>query len=348
MIDPGPAIARAAVELRQSGRGCVVACSGGLDSTVLCHLLAAELGGGLTVAFFDHGWRDTSADEAHVQALCTQLGLELLVGRSAPDPALLDAVGPEAEARQRRLGFLEAIARERNSLVFLGHQLDDQAENAALGTRSAVRPAMPAARGPFRRPLLAVPKAVLRSWASAHGVSWVDDPTNIDLRFERNRVRAQLPADAALRRSLVSQSLQVRAERDRHSAAADSAWAEVVRSDGSLSRAALVTLDDDAALALLRRLCPPPLAGARGPGTPALKALLRSARSHGSRREHHLGAGWTASVGRTNISLNPAPSGVSAPGEAGPQPSDNGPATLRYTGAPSPSGFSRALEPTAS
>ncbi len=348
MSEPNRAIAHAVIALRQSGRGCVVGCSGGLDSSVLCHLLAAELGGDLVVAFFDHGWRDASEDEALVRAMCTRLGLELVVGRSAPDPALLDAVGPEAEARQRRLAFLEGVARDRDSLVCLGHHLDDQAENAALGAPGAVRPAMPAARGPFRRPLLGVPKAALAAWARAHDVAWVNDPTNIDQRFERNRVRSQLPADPALRRSLVRQALQARGERDRHTAAAHAAIAEIVQPDGTLSRAQLAALDEGTALALLRQLCPPPLAGARGPSTSALKAVLQSARRHGSRRQHHLGAGWTARIGRTLITLNPAPSSVCAPGEAGSQPSDNGPATLRYTGAPSPSGFSRALEPTAS
>ena len=44
----------------------------------------------------------------------------------------------------------------------------------------------------FHRPLLAVPAADLRGWLIQRGVGWIEDPTNADLRFTRNRIRAEL------------------------------------------------------------------------------------------------------------------------------------------------------------
>lgn len=345
MSDPVRAVTDACAQLEGPA---LVACSGGLDSTVLAHLVAAARPRDTAIAWFDHGWRDVRRDQRAAEDLANTLGVELLLGRSRPDPALLDAVGPEAEARTRRLGFLEAAAADRGAVVFLGHHHDDQAENALLGSGRSVRPAMPAARGPFRRPLLGCSKASLARWAREHGVRWVEDPTNDDLRFERNRIRASLPADPALRQRLVEESEVARAARDRSAARADAAWAEVVLTDRRLDRGRLGRLDDAAAIALLRRICRPALAGARGPSTSALKALLRSARAPGSRRRHHLGAGWDANVDRASVDLLPRPSRPPGCLDAGPQPCANGPATLRYTVAPSPPGPFGALEPTAS
>jgi tRNA(Ile)-lysidine synthase len=44
----------------------------------------------------------------------------------------------------------------------------------------------------FHRPLLRVPGADIRAWLTSQGATWVEDPTNTDPRYTRNRIRAQL------------------------------------------------------------------------------------------------------------------------------------------------------------
>ena len=84
--------------------------------------------------------------------------------------------------------------------VAIGHHADDQVETVLLAlSRGAGLPglaAMPArwqvGALTFHRPLLAVPPADLRGWLVQRGVAWIEDPSNTDTHFTRNRIRAQL------------------------------------------------------------------------------------------------------------------------------------------------------------
>jgi len=99
---------------------------------------------------------------------------------------------------------LAQLARQHGaSAVLLGQHLEDQAETVLLAlSRGAGLPglaAMPGrmARGgvTFLRPWLAVSGRALRGWLQAQGIPYVDDPSNTDARFTRNRIRHQvLPA----------------------------------------------------------------------------------------------------------------------------------------------------------
>jgi tRNA(Ile)-lysidine synthase len=113
--------------------------------------------------------------------------------------------GPEADARNARYSALDTVASEAGAVaVLLGHTLDDQAETVLLGLargsggRSLA--GMPARRGPYRRPLLAVRRAATAAACAELGLQPWHDPHNADFRFARARVRHQaLPAlEAAL------------------------------------------------------------------------------------------------------------------------------------------------------
>ncbi len=185
----------------------LAACSGGADSLALAAALAFEApraglrAGAVSV---DHGLHPGSAEVARrVRETCAgPLGL---------DPVLLTRVavgrsgGPEAAARTARYAALERLAAEAGAVaVLLGHTLDDQAETVLLGlargsgTRSLA--GMPAVRGVFRRPLLGVPRAVVRAACAARGLAPWEDPSNADRRLARARARHEaLPAlEAAL------------------------------------------------------------------------------------------------------------------------------------------------------
>ncbi len=215
-MGPGVAVA----EVRTAVRGCLadlaagelvlVACSGGADSLALAAataFTAPRLGlraGGVTV---DHGLQPRSAERAEkVAGLLGELGLDPVrsaaVTVAQPGPG---APGPEAAARVARYGALDAAAAEYGAAaVLLGHTLDDQAETVLLGLargsggRSLA--GMPARRGPYRRPLLAVRRAATTAACAELGLEPWQDPHNADFRFARARVRHQvMPAlEAAL------------------------------------------------------------------------------------------------------------------------------------------------------
>ena len=214
-MGPGVAVA----EVRGAVRACLsdlaagdlvlAACSGGADSLALAAaaaFVAPRLGlraGGVTV---DHGLQPGSAERAgEVTALLSGLGLDPVRAAAVTVPPPATAAGPEAAARRARYAALDAAAGELGAVaILLGHTLDDQAETVLLGLargsggRSLA--GMPARRGPYRRPLLAVRRAATAAACADLGLKPWQDPHNEDFRFARARVRHQaLPAlEAAL------------------------------------------------------------------------------------------------------------------------------------------------------
>jgi len=169
----------------------LVAVSGGVDSTVLLHLLRYPLArlGTVVAATFDHRMRPGStADAAWVRGLCRAWDVPLEEGRAERVP------GSEAEARRLRYAFLDRTAEAIGARVVLtGHHADDQVETVLFrllrgaGTRGIA--GIPMRRGRVVRPLLPVRRRELERYAVRHGVAWRLDPTNRDPRYARNLIR---------------------------------------------------------------------------------------------------------------------------------------------------------------
>jgi tRNA(Ile)-lysidine synthase len=130
-----------------------------------------------------------------------------VLGRLGLDPVRAVTVtvppsggGPEAAARAARYQALDAVAEHTGAAaVLLGHTLDDQAETVLLGlargSGGRALAGMPARRGRYRRPLLAVRRAATGAACAELGLPSWQDPHNSDFRFARARVRHQaLPA----------------------------------------------------------------------------------------------------------------------------------------------------------
>jgi len=177
-----------------------VAFSGGADSTALLLACARRWPGQVHALHVHHGLQAAAdAFERHCADVCARLGVPLHVRRVDARPAAGES--PEAAARHARYAALAALARAHGLQdIALAHQADDQAETLlialARGAGLAGLAAMPALalRDGLRyhRPLLALSGAELRDWLRAQGVAWIDDPSNADPRFVRNRIRAQL------------------------------------------------------------------------------------------------------------------------------------------------------------
>jgi tRNA(Ile)-lysidine synthase len=188
-----------------AGDGAVVAAfSGGLDSTVLLHLLATDAtvrARGLRALHVHHGLQPAADDWAsHCERACATLGIALQLERV--QVARGNGLGPEGAARAaRHAAFADALAP--GEVLALAHHQDDQAETFLLralrasGTDglAAMRPLRALGAGLLWRPLLDVPRARLLQHACEAGLAWVEDPTNTRADADRNHLRLHvLPA----------------------------------------------------------------------------------------------------------------------------------------------------------
>lgn len=188
-----------------------VGLSGGADSTALL-LACAGRWPGQVHAFHVHHGLQAAADgfERHCADLCQRQGVPLQVARVNARPA--PGQSPEDTARRMRYEAFAGLAQ-----VTLGHtaiktialaqHADDQVETLLLAlSRGAGVPGLASMPAHWQRdgldwhrPLLRVAGADVRAWLVARGQAWVEDPTNGDEHYTRNRIRHRLlPAlDAA-------------------------------------------------------------------------------------------------------------------------------------------------------
>src|SRR4051812_43996606 len=160
----------------------VCAVSGGADSLALL-VLAVAAGLEVTAVHVDHGLRAGSAAEAEVVArAAARFGASFRAVRVELDD------GPNLEARARAARY---VALPEGALT--GHTADDQAETVLINLlRGGGLDGLAGMRDDGRRPLLGLRRAETRAVCEAAGLVPVEDPSNQDPRFLRNRVRHEL------------------------------------------------------------------------------------------------------------------------------------------------------------
>ena len=178
--------------------------SGGADSTALLAACASRWPGRV-VAFHVHHGLQAAADgfEQNCRSICGRLGVPLIVHRV--DARHAQGESPEDAARRARYAAFAEMARSGEGgvavrSVALGHHADDQVETLLLAlSRGAGLPglaAMPAHAQrnglDIYRPLLGVAGAEIREWLAGRDLQWIEDPTNDDARYTRNRIRSVL------------------------------------------------------------------------------------------------------------------------------------------------------------
>ncbi|MFG6464615.1 tRNA lysidine(34) synthetase TilS [Roseateles sp. DXS20W] len=173
-----------------------VAFSGGLDSTALLHA-TARLGMRVLALHVHHGLQQQADDwAAHCEREARALGAGFACTRLTGAPAPGDSV--EAWAREGRHRALHQMARAAGAdLLLLAHHRQDQAETFLLqamrGAGLAGLAGMPRAQWRdgvcWARPWLDRPRALIRAYAEQQGLRWIEDPSNGDGRFARNRLR---------------------------------------------------------------------------------------------------------------------------------------------------------------
>ncbi|MBU0588474.1 MAG: tRNA lysidine(34) synthetase TilS [Gammaproteobacteria bacterium] len=181
-----------------------VAYSGGADSTALL-LACAEKWPGQVHAIHVHHGLQTAADdfELHCRKVCTELGVPLYVHRV--DARHAAGQSPEDAARKARYEAFRAVAHDEYAMaaiksIVIAQHADDQAETLLLAlSRGAGLPGLSAMPEEWERdgiryyrPLLEVRGADLRVWLAGRGAAFIEDPSNSNEQFTRNRIRARL------------------------------------------------------------------------------------------------------------------------------------------------------------
>lgn len=201
-----------------------VAYSGGADSTALLLMLARQHPGQVHAIHVHHGLQAAADDfAAHCTAFCAALGVLLHVVHV--DAKAVSGQSPEDAARKARYAALSGKVTEINldsdpknlvqtaiKSIAIAQHADDQTETLLLAlSRGAGLPGLSAMRASWQRdgveivrPLLRTTSLEIRTWLADTGLTarqpgsanigqgWVEDPTNTDTQFTRNRIRHNL------------------------------------------------------------------------------------------------------------------------------------------------------------
>ncbi len=190
----------------------LVAYSGGIDSQVLLHSLASlkkksldntiHIANPVSVCHVNHGLSKNAEQwEIFAQQQCDLLDIPLDICRVYVKAKAQHSL--EELARDARYDALKALITEKtlsNVIVLTGHHSDDQAETFLLALKrgsglkgmSAMKQTMPFADALLVRPLLTISRSQIEAYAHDNNLSWIDDESNEDTRFDRNFIRHQV------------------------------------------------------------------------------------------------------------------------------------------------------------
>jgi tRNA(Ile)-lysidine synthase len=183
-----------------SQRPLLVAFSGGADSTALLHVAASVWSGAVWAVHVHHGLQ-TSADrfETHCMGVCANWGVPIRVVKL--NLTIHRGDSTEEKAREGRYGALASVSESLSGCaVLLGQHANDQLETVLLalsrGAGVSGLAGMPVEKHwhghTFLRPWLALPGQVIRDYVRAFELPFVDDPSNANVAFTRNRIRQML------------------------------------------------------------------------------------------------------------------------------------------------------------
>lgn len=199
-----------------SRKAVIAAVSGGSDSLAMLLLLQCWLerhapATRLVAVTVDHRLRPEARGEA--EAVATLCAARDIAHRALAWTEAKPDAGLAAAGRLARYRLLADAAREAGGdLIVTGHTADDQAETVAMrqerGDGRGLAGMAPATlfegRAWILRPLLRTGREELRGFLRGEGAAWIDDPSNINMKYERPRIRIELSAERARHAELLS------------------------------------------------------------------------------------------------------------------------------------------------
>lgn len=234
----------------------VVGLSGGMDSMVLTHVLKT-LGYEVIVAHLNHQLRglDADRDEAFVIEWAQKWNLPY-VSKKAVIP---EDKNVENSARHLRYSFLEETRTAyRADMIAVGHQFDDQIETILMheqrGSGLRGRRGMRILKGKILRPLIDIPRREIEVYVKEYGLSYVTDASNLDMSYERNRIRHKVVPELRRIQGFEDQIRKISreaAEKLEFLEHEKAAWIAKYLSDSRLNRFAFNKLDTDLKIEIL-------------------------------------------------------------------------------------------------
>jgi tRNA(Ile)-lysidine synthase len=234
-----------------TARRYLVGFSGGLDSTVLTHALrqAAGRAAPVVAVHVNHALQpDAGAWEEHCRRVAEELEVEFIARTVAV--AVEQGSGLEAAAREARYTAISMLMRDGDVLLSAHHE-DDQAETLLLNLMrgsgvaglAGIGASQPFGPGLLIRPMLKVSRGDIERYAKEFELQWIEDPSNLDLRFDRNYLREEILPRLRQRWPAVTARLSHSAELAGEAARLQDelAWLDL--------RALVATADDDVAAA---------------------------------------------------------------------------------------------------
>jgi tRNA(Ile)-lysidine synthase len=169
-----------------------VAVSGGCDSMAVLDFLRRSHE--VTALHFNHGTEGSEEAMGIVHDFCKEKGIDLLcqyIDKDCPKGASLEDFW-----RQERYKFFETFYDCME--VVTCHHLDDAVETWIFTSLNGEPRLIPQKRGMFLRPFLQTRKAVFEDWCSRKDVPYLEDQSNLDIRFKRNYIRHMLMPKALM------------------------------------------------------------------------------------------------------------------------------------------------------
>jgi tRNA(Ile)-lysidine synthase/bifunctional protein TilS/HprT len=189
--------------LLDSNKKILLAVSGGVDSIVLFHLLEGieeEQRPNIAIAHINHQLRpESDAEERFVKTLAETYNIPfyLYTWKQADHPTN----GVEEAAREIRYAFFKKVMRKHSiDVLMTGHHQDDQVETilmkltrgSSLRQLTGIQERQIFGDGLLIRPLLSFTKETLYDFAHTNALEYVEDQSNQELLYSRNRFRNQI------------------------------------------------------------------------------------------------------------------------------------------------------------
>ena len=177
----------------------LIACSGGVDSTVLAHL-GTKIGLNVTLAHCNFGLRgeESDGDETFVKDLGKALNVEVWSKSFNTKDYLSKNKGSvQMAARDLRYSWFRELLESHNlDYILTAHHADDSLEtfliNLSRGTGIAGLSGIPEQNDNIVRPLLPFSREDIVSYANKHGISWREDSSNQHSKYLRNKIRLEI------------------------------------------------------------------------------------------------------------------------------------------------------------
>ena len=177
-----------------------VACSGGVDSTVLFHMIFSmiEDKSRLSICHVNYGLRveENYREVALLQRLADSHGVAFFL-HTVEESERLERREKNTQiwARLVRYEFFQEL-RANGWVIALGHHMDDAAENVVLRLARGTRPVgllgMSVWKSPYWRPFLFTRKETILAWAQGKNLLYWEDSSNATMEYSRNSIRHQV------------------------------------------------------------------------------------------------------------------------------------------------------------